>query len=288
MKRIVTFFLLFFLIGNSVQAAPAVFVDVRGPEKPIKLDSTFVVAIVVSSREEAINALAGTIVYPTDVLELKEVSDGGSVINFWLDHADPTSATLRFSGIIPGGYFGEFGHVLRLRFRAAKEGTGVVSMSDVQALSNDGSGTALETTTTPLSFAVRVDGEVAPDITEDNTPPEEFPLTVTHDPTLFDDAPFLVFSTTDKASGMNRYEISIDGRPYERIESPYRLPTAKAQRIVVRAYDRAGNYRESIWRAEGSTGYARPSTRAILVGAFLFSIAILLGIVGRRYRRQRA
>lgn len=288
MKRVLTFFIFLFLISGPVEAAASVVVEARGPINPIKLDSDFVVAVVVSSREEAFNALAGTVAYPADVLELTEVSDGGSIINFWLDRVDPVSDALHFSGIVPGGYYGEFGQVLRLRFRASQEGTGVVSVNDVQALRNDGTGTALETTVTPLSFSVSVDGEVAPDVTADNTPPEEFPLTIAQDSTLFDNAPFLVFSTTDKESGMDRYEVSIDGQPYERIESPYRLPSSQVRHIVVRAYDRAGNFRESVWRQDESAGYARPSTRAILFAVLLFSIAILLGIVGRRYRRQDA
>ncbi len=76
----------------------------------------------------------------------------------------------------------------------------------------------------------------------DRTPPEEFTLSVTKDAAMFENKPFLVFSTVDKASGIGGYFIKgAFGRLYA-VKSPVKLSRPWFSKfITVVAKDRAGN-----------------------------------------------
>jgi len=82
----------------------------------------------------------------------------------------------------------------------------------------------------------------------DLTPPKAFGVTGASDP-----RPRLTFSTTDSLSGIDRYEIKIgdaawvNAEPFLGEASTYTLPKQKpgATTVIVRAYDKAGNYTDS-------------------------------------------
>jgi len=81
----------------------------------------------------------------------------------------------------------------------------------------------------------------------DGTAPE--PFAIVSDPAeekVFR-APLLSFFTTDATSGVDRYEISIDGGEFAETASPYRFDRIRsgAREVIVRAFDRAGNYRDA-------------------------------------------
>ncbi len=77
---------------------------------------------------------------------------------------------------------------------------------------------------------------------------------------------FLTFSATDAVSGIDRFEVQVDSREFEVAKSPYILGSGY-RTIVLRAYDRAGNYTEKIFAA----------TRFITIS--WFSVVILLLIL---------
>lgn len=80
----------------------------------------------------------------------------------------------------------------------------------------------------------------------DTTPPEAFTAVVTRQPDLYSGAYYAVFATTDFASGVDSYEVSEGNHLARDVSSPYVLTNQSfSGRIVVRAFDRAGNIRES-------------------------------------------
>lgn len=80
----------------------------------------------------------------------------------------------------------------------------------------------------------------------DTIPPEEFSLKIGQKPTVFEGQYFLNFSTTDNTSGIEYYEVKEGKRDWEKAVSPYLLKEqALGKEIIVRAYDKAGNYREA-------------------------------------------
>lgn len=86
----------------------------------------------------------------------------------------------------------------------------------------------------------------------DATPPEKFVITIVGDPQLN-------FSTSDATSGVDRYEVSLDGGPFTAATSPYQTPdlAVGSHTVVVRAYDKAGNMTEATATFE-ITGYPQP------------------------------
>jgi hypothetical protein len=78
----------------------------------------------------------------------------------------------------------------------------------------------------------------------DTTPPEEF--TPTADPSIWtgNTKPEITFTTTDATSGINRYEVRINGGSWAAQVSPYTLPSQSdgTHTITVRVYDLVGNY----------------------------------------------
>ncbi|MFC1612689.1 hypothetical protein ACFL29_02465, partial [Patescibacteria group bacterium] len=80
------------------------------------------------------------------MLELVEIRDGNSIINFWVEqpwHLEDCSKVCKvgFSGIIPGGYLGTKSPVLSLFFETKEEGKALIAMNNARVLYNDGEGT---------------------------------------------------------------------------------------------------------------------------------------------------
>src|SRR3972149_5887840 len=81
----------------------------------------------------------------------------------------------------------------------------------------------------------------------DNAPPEPFTIVVDPPTEKITRAPLLSFATTDKLSGIDHYEIAIDGAAPLTPPTPYPFDRIKGgiHPITVQAIDRAGNSREA-------------------------------------------
>ena len=217
----------------------------------IKVNQLFEVGVFINTDDESINAIEGKIIFPQDLLEIKKINDGNSIINFWIEK--PKSATggqIAFSGIVPGGYNDSRGLIFSITFLAKKEGGGAIEFSGVKALRNDGQGTEAPLTISNFKFLIsnQPAGEPIPQITtpktEDRNPPEEFTPQIAADPAIFDGKWFLVFATQDKGSGIDHYEVCDGKRKCVAAESPYLLQNQDLDEgIVVKAVDKSGNER---------------------------------------------
>src|SRR3989338_4903892 len=107
----------------------------------VKIGEQFVVAGIVHS-EKQLNAIEGRLVFPEDLLSVREIRDGNSVINFWVEkpRVEP-SGTVSFSGITPGGWSGTNNLIFAVVFEAKKDGNISIMLQGVTALRNDGAGT---------------------------------------------------------------------------------------------------------------------------------------------------
>ena len=217
----------------------------------IKVNQLFKVGVFINTDEESINAIEGKIIFPQDLLEIKKINDGNSIINFWIEK--PKSATggqIAFSGIVPGGYNDSRGLIFSITFLAKKEGGGAIEFSGVKALRNDGQGTEAPLTISNFKFLIsnQPAGEPIPQITtpktEDRNPPEEFTPQIAASPSIFEGKWFLVFATQDKGSGIDHYEVCEGKRKCVAAESPYLLQNQDLdEEIVVKAADKNGNER---------------------------------------------
>src|SRR3989344_245175 len=111
-----------FLVASSVLAAEVSF---NAKTQEIKVNQLFEVGVFINTDEESINAFEGKITFPRDLLEVKKVNDGNSIINFWIDPVRNCVSNwvdkpdeICFSGITPGGYNDSRGLIVSITFLA--------------------------------------------------------------------------------------------------------------------------------------------------------------------------
>lgn len=146
----------FFLLPSLASAAT---LGISPANLTTNIGGTVTETVFVSSTDQALNAIAGTISFPADLLQVISVSKTNSVLTLWVQ--DPTfsntDGTISWSGIVPNpGYTGSYGEVFSIRFRVKQAGTANVmfrpSLSEV--LANDGNGTNILGVTSAAVIAV--------------------------------------------------------------------------------------------------------------------------------------
>lgn len=202
------------------------------------------------TQSESINALSGEIYFSTSTLSLGEIRDGRSFISLWVNRpAIKSVGVVTFSGITPGGYRGAGGILVELIFKVLKPGTATVEIKNVEAFRNDGAGSPAAVFTAPLYWDVRGENIATNTVYRDTTAPQPFAIQAERSPALFNNHWFLVYTTTDKESGVDHYEVQESiGAAAEagwiRAESPYELrDQARTQYVFVKAVDAQGNSR---------------------------------------------
>ena len=238
--------------------------------KEFGISQQFQVDLMLDTEGEIINAIEGEVVFSKELLEIKEIRDGDSIINLWVERPSirPTGRVI-FSGIIPTGFAGVLspyyegyrpGKIFSLIFISKSEGEEVIDLKNGKVLLHDGLGTPAQLTV--LSFKIKISREIAltptPSVIEDSFPPESFKLEIAKDPSIFEGKWFLVFATQDKGSGIDHYEILEKGqrgsfqeligliwkKKWQKGESSTLLEDQNLKsHIYVKAIDKAGNER---------------------------------------------
>lgn len=238
-----------FLVAGSVAAAE---ISVTSAGKEIGVNQRFEAAVSLNAKGENINALEGSLTFPADIILPKEIRDGNSIVNFWVERPKIVGGnTINFSGIIPGGYAGS-GPIFSVIFETKKPGNGWLEIKNGKILLNDGSGTETRVEIFNFQFLVS-EGGAAPPVSEikDVEPPESFVPQVGREEGIFDGKWFVAFATQDKISGIDRFEIQEKFWPFcflsakwQKVESPFRLKDQWLNScIYVKAVDRLGNER---------------------------------------------
>ncbi len=245
---------LLFLVALPVFAAEIV---VSSGSQETGVGQQLEIGVFLNAESENINAIEGKVVFPADLLDVKEMRDGNSIINFWVDkpridtNINTNKHEIIFAGITPGGYSGEKGLIFSVIFRAKKEGEALIEISGVKALLGDSRGTETKTASKNLLVSIRDDISVPSWMSpRDIEPPESFKPEVARDPAIFDGKWFLVFATQDKGSGLDRYEIR-EGfwGEFRPAQSPYLLQNQNLdKKIFVKAVDKSGNVRIEVFR----------------------------------------
>jgi len=256
---------------------------------------TFIAEIKLDTEGEYINTMQVNLVFSQDILEVQDFSKGNSVLTVWVQEPSFSNeaGTLSLIGGVPGGYQG-FGDSLgKIIFKTKKQGLASVKIQeDSRLLLNDGFGTPAELKIKEGIFAIGPKISETPadswqeEIKKDVVPPEPFKLNVTQDPLIFDGKHFITFSTTDKQTGINYYEVKEDERDWKRGVSPYLLEDQSLRSIItVRAVDKAGNERI----AEIAPMYSVKDKNIILRFTIIFivSAAIISIIIRKKIFKKR-
>ena len=243
-------------------AAPVFAAEIRLDANKSEINSgeQFLVDIIIHS-EESLNAVEGRLIFPADKLLVKEIRDGNSVINFWVEKPRiEASGVILFSGITPGGFSGANNNIFSVVFEAKNTGIASVALQNTKALKNDGLGTETALLTRDTTVSIKPgDSNVRKEILTDGEPPEDFNPTIESDPNIFDGKYFLVFATQDKISGVADYEVREGAWGWFRVaESPYLLKHQSLDRkIFVKAIDKNGNERIAVLNAQQQVPWYR-------------------------------
>ncbi len=139
---IATFFgVFFFAFASTAQAATLSFSPSSGT---YSVGDTISISLNVSSTDQAINAVSGTVDFPADILQAVSVSKTNSVLTLWVQEPVRSNAdgTVTFGGVVPNpGFTGAGGNIITISFRAKASGTGKLTVTSGETLANDGSGT---------------------------------------------------------------------------------------------------------------------------------------------------
>ena len=212
----------------------------------------FLVNVYLNTAEDSVNTVQAKVIFPDNLLQLKEIRNGNSIINFWIaSPAVSKSNVINFSGIITGGYKGTSGFLFSAVFTAESSGNGVISFDSVaNVLLNDGKGTQADLKFSPLQISVSKKTTAVKTIIEpvkDVDPPEDFTPEVMQNSEMFGGKYFLVFVAQDNGSGIDHYEIQEtrdkqQGNNWIIATSPYVLQDQSLQSFIyVKAVDKSGN-----------------------------------------------
>jgi hypothetical protein len=252
----------------------------------------FLVNMFLSAEGESVNAADGRVVFPTDLLEAREIRDGNSVITLWVEKPKSyilnSKSYVSFSGVTPGGFSGEKEFLFSVLFRAKKTGNGLINTEGIRVLQNDGEGTEVLTKTSPFSFSISQAQKIAkpplPDIEQvrdepkDTELPEDFKPIIISDPNMFAGKQALVFVTEDKGSGIDHYEVREGLWGWFSVaESPYLLRHQWLDKeVFVKAIDKTGNERTAILLPKEQTPQPEPYATSAFAILIIPAIAIVL------------
>jgi len=222
-------------------------------DKNISTGEKFKVDLNINTEKESINALEGKIIFPADLLELSEIREGNSIVNFWVEKPVYKDGGVSFSGITPGGYILDKGLIFSLVFTAKSEGNALIKIENVSALKNDGNGTPATLKTLDLPVIITKAGSSSDNLNlaiVDKIPPDTFKPEIAQDANLFDNKWFIVFVAQDKGSDVDSYMIKeskysiFDFSSWVPAESPQVLADQGLKsNVYVKAIDKAGNER---------------------------------------------
>lgn len=285
--------LFFCTVAFSVDAATLEF---DPQDKTVGMKESFDVGLNISATE-AINALELTLKIPPGLTPI-DVKDGNSVISFWIEepHFDEYERTLTLSGIMTGGFHGTGGRVALIVFKASSEGKKTVTVDTLKSriFLNTGDGIADTVTAFPLDLFVSKGRDNILNHPEDTVPPEPFTPLLSNDPLLYSGRATVVFSTQDKDSGVDYYEVAERrGRPisnyeklvWQRAESPFLLHDQEGKSaIYIRAVDNEGNSHVEVIPASVVSWYLHPSLQGILY--VIIGLVAVLFIIWKKTRKK--
>lgn len=217
---------------------------------------TFPVTINVSSASQSINAISGTLRFPTDELQVVSVSKTGSVLSLWVQ--DPSFSnsvgSVDFEGVVPNpGFQGSNGRVITVNFKVIGPGSAAVKLSNGSVLANDGSGTNILDILNNASFALSAAKVSAPppvsipvESAPAGTPSFVIKALPSNSPT--DSQPMFSFVVTNPSAPIDHYTIQIDsGTPgtwQDDGSGVYQTSPLEpgAHTMSVQAYDTLGNF----------------------------------------------
>ena len=286
------------VISFAPAFASAATMGVVSGSSSIVVGQPFEVNVSFDAQGATANAIQATVTFPPGLFTLQGVNDGASPVTLWVEPPhEIASGTVEFAGIVPGG-ISAANSVVELILVPVASGTGTVGISDAALLANDGQGTPIPVTTSDATINVApapANGVVPQGPAFPYTVPQTFTPVISQNPGVYGGQYFLIFSTTDKGSGIAYYEVletpagsGMGENPaWAMATSPYLLQDQDlSSDIYVRAVNNAGNaivvkvsarHPASPWRTAREVGTAAAIVVLAIVAVWFFR---------RRHRRR--
>ncbi len=253
----------------------------------------FTIPILISSPVSSINAFSIVADYPENI-EFIGTDEGGAISVLWIEKPHIEKKRIIFSGTMPTGFTEVLnplnkekspGLITKLIFRAIKTGDGEIkAIPDIYL--NDGLGT--KTTSSGFTLLISIgenfaNGENTKYQWNDKILPELFTPTIEQNPALYGGKFVLIFNTTDKDSGIARYEVKEGSGDWKEAISPYLIiDQTLSSAISVKAVDKAGNVRlVAVGNTQNKVNSISLAVQKIL-GYFTLLILILIIILRKR------
>lgn len=269
---ILFFSFLFFSLASQAHAGRIYFTV---SNSSVAVGDNVTVTVHLDTQGQEINAVDLGILFPP-FFEAKSISKSGSFLQLWVEEPSYGVGTAKFIGGTPGGIKTAGGIIGRVTLRARAVGDGSIALAPgASVLVNDGEGTqvSLQSGSVPISVVAKKAGEektpektpakeeieekeditpkkekVETVTTKDKTKPARFNIGIGEDARVFNGQYFISFFTTDKQSGVDHYEVKEGKSAFTRARSPFLLDDQSMRSVIrVRAYDSAGNYRETVY-----------------------------------------
>jgi len=132
----------FFIVVQKVEAAV---LTVMPNYDDINYGETFVVELRINSEKQVINAVKAVLTYSPSMLDVIDVSRGGSFLTLWPEEptVDSTEGTISLTGGIPHGSYVVDGKIMSVTFRAISSGSVEIGIDQASTSVhlNDGQGT---------------------------------------------------------------------------------------------------------------------------------------------------
>lgn len=274
-KKIILTILIAIFFANQVDA---VGLKLESETTEIKVENQFKIDVVLNSEDESVNAIGSKIVFPQELVELKEIREGDSIINFWVEKPIVNNGTIGFSGIIPGGY-NDNGLILSLIFKAKKQGNAMIYLNQSEVFKNDGLGTPVSLNISNINLYIRdyyQDNQRVFEIADKDNP-EIFVPEVSQSEDLFNNKYFLVFATQDKGAGIDYYEVCEGNiKNCVKAESPYVLEDQSLEKnIYIKAVDKNGNERVVILEAPNPLPWYKNYLFYVIIIVLLFTVVFI-------------
>jgi hypothetical protein len=285
---IVLFSVFCFFSSDSCQAAVLYF---ESQKENYHEEDVFIIKILINTEGECVNAVDSKLIFNPEILEIKDFSKGNSIISLWLK--DPVfsneEGSISFTGGIPGGYCGKIkgdpgeSNILgRIIFKAKKEGFSELNFSEnSEILLNDGLGNKAKLERKKIILNIlpgkseTLNEEWQKEIEEDKIPPEFFEIKISQESSVFEGKYFIAFSTIDKQTGIDRYEIKEGQGLWEEISSPYLLKDQSLKsEIQVKAIDKAENETIAEYQPMKEIKKEKESIKYFILIVFLFFVVI--------------
>lgn len=252
-KNIFLFLALTFACLVLPKAALAASLSFSVGSQTIHSGDVFEVQLNLDTQKQKINVLDSSIYFDANLLQVDDISTGGSIFNFWTRQPiyNNQAGKIVFTGGTSQSFSGSSGNVLTIVFSAKDSGQAPISLGvDSAVFLADGKGTKLSPhlnnqlvsiSESPQNYSPvnQWDNVLA----EDKTPPHNLNITLGKDPAIFGGKYFISFSAVDDGSGINYYAVKEGAGDFVQTESPYVLNDQSLSGVItVKAVDKAGNF----------------------------------------------